>query len=69
MAITTTPEREHPIRTFRHRRGWTLRYLGQRSNLSESQISAMELGWLKPYPKQLKRLAKALGVRVEDLAP
>jgi transcriptional regulator with XRE-family HTH domain len=57
----------HPIRAFRQRRKWPQRELGWRAKLSESQISAFELGWMKPRPGQLKRIARALGVRVEDL--
>jgi ribosome-binding protein aMBF1 (putative translation factor) len=65
--MTDPPPATNPIRLYRQRRGWAQRELGHRANLGEAQISAMELGWLKPRPAQLKRLAKALGVRVEDL--
>jgi ribosome-binding protein aMBF1 (putative translation factor) len=67
VSIADPKPKVHPIREFRLRREWSQRELSRRANLGESQISSFELGWMKPRPAQLKRLAKALGVRVEDL--
>jgi ribosome-binding protein aMBF1 (putative translation factor) len=70
MPTATDPQPVvHPIRAFRQRREWSQRKLGYLADLSESQISAIERGWLIPRPVQLKRLAKALGVKEEDLVP
>jgi transcriptional regulator with XRE-family HTH domain len=57
----------HPVRAVRLARGLSQRQLGRIADLSESQISCIERRWMKPYPNQLKRLARALGVKVSDL--
>ena len=52
------------IRTERVRRGWSQTDLGARAKLSASEISRIETGHSIPYPMQLARLEKALGVRL-----
>jgi transcriptional regulator with XRE-family HTH domain len=63
----TLPINFHPVRAYRLRVGLSQRKLGRIADLSESQISCIERRWMKPYPNQLKRLARALGVKVSDL--
>jgi transcriptional regulator with XRE-family HTH domain len=46
----------------RRRRGWSQLQLGYHASLQPSEISRIENGRLKPYPAQLERLARALGV-------
>ena len=48
-------------------RKWSQTRLGWKARLSQSQISAMESRSLKPGPDQAKRLAKALGLKVDEL--
>ena len=48
-------------------RKWTQAYLGKRARLAQTQISAIESGWLMPRPDQAKRLAKALGLKADEL--
>jgi transcriptional regulator with XRE-family HTH domain len=57
------------MRKLRLSLGLSQRRLGVRADLSESQVSKIENGWLLPYPGQARRLARALGVPVEELFP
>jgi transcriptional regulator with XRE-family HTH domain len=50
------------LRTLRHARGWTRAELARRSGLNASTVGLIEAGRLVPYPSQLTKLAKALGV-------
>ena len=49
------------IATERRLRGWSQSELGRRSRVNQTTISAIENGWLKAYPSQLQKLARALG--------
>lgn len=55
------------IRTERLRRKWTQTELAARSGLSTSDVSRIETGRLRPYPRQLARLARALRLAPERL--
>ena len=57
------------IRTLRQSLGLSQRRLAVQADISESLISKIENGWLIPYPGQARRLARALGVPVEELFP
>lgn len=57
------------VRILRQRRGWSQRKLARQANLPEADVSRIETGRLRPYRGQARRLARALGVRVEDLFP
>ncbi len=46
-------------------REWSQKDLGEMAGLSNVTISAIERGRLRPYPVQLKKLAKALEVPEE----
>jgi transcriptional regulator with XRE-family HTH domain len=49
----------------RRARGWSQAELARRAKLDQSTLSKIESGWLRPYPRQLRRLARALGVPPE----
>jgi ribosome-binding protein aMBF1 (putative translation factor) len=54
----------------RRRRGWNQQDLAYRARMSVADVSRIESGRLKPYPGQVKKLGKALGLRpVELLEP
>jgi transcriptional regulator with XRE-family HTH domain len=55
------------LREFREGRGLAHRDLMDISGVHFNTISALETGKQKPRPSTLRRLAKALGVDVEDL--
>ena len=46
---------------------WSLEKLGQEAGLGGSDLSKIERGRLVPYPPQLERLSKALGIPAERL--
>lgn len=51
----------------RDAKGWSQTKLAYIARMAQSDISAIENGWRKPYPAQAKRLAKALGLRPDEL--
>lgn len=57
----------HPITQYRKTLGWSQSELARRSGLHSTTISQIERGRLLPYPSQIKKLAKALGVYPIDL--
>jgi len=57
----------HPITEYRKLLGWSQSELARRSKVHATTISQIEGGRLLPYPSQLKKLAKALGVYTTDL--
>jgi transcriptional regulator with XRE-family HTH domain len=54
------------IRTMREQRGFSLRALAERCNLSINAISLIERGENSPTVSSLHRLATALGVKITD---
>lgn len=50
------------IEALRRERGWTLSELSHRAKLHISTLSMIESGRLNPYPKQLRKIGRALGV-------
>lgn len=46
---------------------WSQTKLAYMAGMAQSDISAIENGWRKPYPSQAKRLAKLLGVKADEL--
>ena len=54
------------LRHEREQRKWTQARLARRARISNSDMSRIEGGWLRPYPNQLKRLAKALNWPLES---
>lgn len=55
------------IREYRQRKNLTQKQLGELSNTSESTIKQYELGKRQPRIMQLKQIAQALEVNLEDL--
>jgi ribosome-binding protein aMBF1 (putative translation factor) len=55
------------IRMERRAKGWRLEDLAYHARVSAADISRIETGRLKPYPGHAERLARALGIRAEDL--
>jgi ribosome-binding protein aMBF1 (putative translation factor) len=46
---------------------WSQTKIAYMAGMAQSDVSAMENGWRKPYPGQAKRLAKLLGLKPEEL--
>jgi ribosome-binding protein aMBF1 (putative translation factor) len=55
------------LRIERLRRGWSQQTLGFHAGVAAADISKIENGWLTPYPAQAERLARVLGLTVEEL--
>jgi transcriptional regulator with XRE-family HTH domain len=56
------------IREERLKRGWNQNDLAYHSRVAQAEISRIETGRLKATPGQIERLARALGVRPENLS-
>jgi transcriptional regulator with XRE-family HTH domain len=56
------------IKQERQRKGWTQTDLSYHSRVSASEISKIENGRLKPSLGQIERIARALGVRPEQIS-
>jgi len=56
------------IRELRLRRGWSQLELSRRARIHPSEVSKFEAGRIVPYRPQLRRLARALGVRVDEIS-
>jgi ribosome-binding protein aMBF1 (putative translation factor) len=50
----------------REKRGWSRAELARRAVMSASDVGKIEAGRAKPYESQLKKIARALGIRVID---
>ncbi|MFN8626034.1 MAG: helix-turn-helix transcriptional regulator [Candidatus Binatia bacterium] len=50
----------------RNRRQWSKARLAREAKLCESIVSKVERGYARPYPGELARLARALGVPPKD---
>lgn len=57
------------LRSWRERRGWSLRELGERSGVSYVTIQRIEAGRMSPTVGTLEKLARALGIEARDLFP
>lgn len=55
------------IKLEREQRGLTRAHLAALANLHPAEYGKLESGRLKPYPVQIKRLARALGVPGNEL--
>lgn len=51
----------------RRRRGWSQQTLAHLAGLQAADVSRIETGRLQPYPSQAERLARVLGIGIEDL--
>jgi transcriptional regulator with XRE-family HTH domain len=56
------------LRSLREAKGWSRSELARRAGLNQTTVSAIESGRLVAYPRQLAKLAGALGV-APDQAP
>lgn len=57
------------IKLFRERRGLTQKQLGERAGILEATVRKYEIGQRNPKPDQIARIAEALGVTPNALAP
>jgi ribosome-binding protein aMBF1 (putative translation factor) len=55
------------LEAARRGRKWSQTTLAYMAKLAQSDISAIENGWRKPYPAQAKRLAKLLNIKADEL--
>lgn len=55
------------LKAARLARGWSLQKLGFRAGVQAPHLSQIERGLLKPYPPQAKRLARVLGLEVDEM--
>jgi ribosome-binding protein aMBF1 (putative translation factor) len=55
------------LEAVRKRREWSQTKLAYMAGMAQSDISAIENGWRKPYPAQAKRLATLLGLQPDEL--
>ena len=60
---------EHPVRLWREQRGLTLSDLAARAGIALSYLSEIESGRKPGNSRAFQKLAKALGLDVNDLAP
>ncbi len=57
------------LRSWRERRGWSLRDLGERSGVSYVTIQKIEAGAMNPTVATLKKIARALRIPIRALFP
>ncbi len=57
------------LRSWRERRGWSLRDLDERSGVSYVTIQKIEAGVVNPTVATLKKIARALRIPIRDLFP
>jgi transcriptional regulator with XRE-family HTH domain len=55
------------VRAARIARGWTQVDLAYHARLSAAEVSRVETGRTRPYPRQAERIARALGLSVHDV--
>ncbi len=55
------------IKVERLRREWTQTDLGYKARMTPAEISRIETGRLTPYPGQIKRLVRVLGLGADEL--
>lgn len=60
---------ENTFRELRVQRGLSQAALARRARVHPADVSRWESGHAIPYRGQVRRLARALGVRPEELAP
>lgn len=57
------------LKEIRTEKGLSQLGLAKLTNISPSDISRVENGWLRPYPGWRKRFAKALNTPVDKIFP
>ncbi len=48
-------------------RGWSQEHISRVARIASSDVSKIERGVLRPYPRQVQRLEKMFGLRSEEL--
>jgi transcriptional regulator with XRE-family HTH domain len=56
------------LRVLREARGWSRAKLAREAGLNAVTVGAIEAGRLAPYPGQLSKLARAIGVAAGEAA-
>ncbi len=56
------------LKREREQRRWTRAELARRAAMSAADVGKIEAGRVVPYESQLRKLAKALGLRLQDPA-
>ena len=56
------------IEQLRRDRGWSRSELARRARMDASDVGKIERGIMRPYPGQIMKMAKALGVTGIDIA-
>ncbi len=64
---TTRESFAHTLRYYRVKKEWSQALLAKKAGVSQQQISAWEKGRLWIQPEMLDRLARVLGVGVDEL--
>jgi transcriptional regulator with XRE-family HTH domain len=54
------------LRAAREKRGWSQAELARRAKMNQQTVSQIENGRLIPFPGQVKKLSKALGLSVSE---
>ena len=67
--MTDTINAGNRIKSFRVRRGMTQKQLGEASGILEATVRKYEIGQRNPKPDQIAKIAEALGVTPNALAP
>lgn len=57
-----------PWETERSRKGWSRAELARRARMAAADAGKIEAGCLVPYPRQRRKLARALGLSAEEAA-
>jgi transcriptional regulator with XRE-family HTH domain len=55
------------LKAERLKKGWTQQVLGFHADVPIADISRIEGGWMRPYPGHAARLARALGLKPDEL--
>jgi len=58
---------ETRLKAERQRRGWSQTALAYRAKLTPGDVSKIERGILRPYPRQAARLGRALQLAPDEL--
>jgi ribosome-binding protein aMBF1 (putative translation factor) len=54
------------LTSMRMARGWSRSELARRARMTAADVGKIEAGRLLPYDSQLRKLARALGVRADE---
>ncbi len=60
---------QNTIRELRVQRGLSQAALARAARVHPSDVCRWERGYAIPYPGQLRRIARVLGVKLEELQP